>query len=462
MSNESKGDSLFVDVKPPASKPKAAPAVPKAKDVRRRWIYLGVGFMVFAVVASSMFHSTPPVPQKKEEVGALVNVTPKNVDEKSWQVRSQADIKNVENQNSQLQNQIKALQDQLTALKNNPAPAQAALPPGVVAPPSQTHSDITSSHSSVVPPPPVPSQSVSTTALSQPGLPRSLSHGLTGDRSASDLPAIPPPYTSAAPASVEPMVFTPDKSAAPAAAATGADDAVDAKVRYKKNAQSGMMVAGAFAPVVLLNGIDAGTSSGSRSNPLPVLIRVQDNAVLPGASKYQLKSCFLLGSGYGELSSERVYIRLARLSCIDRTDRLVLSVPVQGYIVDSDNTLGMRGKVVDRQGARLGKAMLAGFAQGLSGALGGAQGTVTTSALGAATSITGTEALRASGLSGVSSASSQLAQFYLKEAEAIFPVIEVDGGRTASVVFTDDVNLAWGNVDAQFVRDVEPTNSNKF
>jgi conjugal transfer pilus assembly protein TraB len=253
------------------------------------------------------------------------------------------------------------------------------------------------------------------------------------------------------------MVFAPDKSVA-RAPLTVDGDAVDAKVRYKKNTQNGLMVAGAFAPVVLLNGIEAGTSSGSRSNPLPVLIRVQDNATLPGAAKYQLKSCFVLASGYGDLSAERVYIRLARLSCVDKDDRLILSVPLQGYVVDSDNVLGMRGKVVDRQGARLGKAMLAGFAQGLSGALGSSQGDVTTSALGAATSITGTAALRASGLSGVSSASSQLASFYLKEAEAIFPVIEVEGGRLASIVVSEDTSLAWGNVDEQFVREVTPTN----
>lgn len=254
------------------------------------------------------------------------------------------------------------------------------------------------------------------------------------------------------------MVFTPDKSASRPAATTDSPDGVDAKVKYRKNAQNGLMVAGAFAPVVLLNGIEAATSSGARSNPLPILIRVQDNAILPGSARYALKSCFMLGSGYGDLSAERVYVRLARLSCVDINDRLVLSVPVQGYVVDSDNTLGMRGKVVDRQGARLGKAMLAGFAQGLSGALGGAQGDVTSSALGTATSITGSAALRASGLGGIGSASSQLAQFYLKEAEAIFPVIEVEGGRTGTVVVSEDANLAWGNVDEQFVREVTPTN----
>jgi conjugal transfer pilus assembly protein TraB len=463
MSNET-GDGLFIDDKPDAPKPsaKAAPkaasaAMPRSKNVRKRWLYVGIAVVVFIVAVSTMMHTAPPPVAKIEKPGTLVNVTPANIDQKTWQVQSQADTKAMQTQMEKLQAQLKAQNTELEDLKKNPpAPAKSTLPSNIVAPPTLENSN-TKSTASVVPPPPVAPVS----SLQQPGLPAAAGRVPSINATtygASLPPAIPPPFTrSVDTAPAEPMVFTPDHAAArPALTVDG--ETVDAKVKYKKNSQSGMMVAGAFAPVILLNGIEAGTSSGSRSNPLPILIRVQDNATLPGAAKYQLKSCFMLGSGYGDLSAERVYIRLARLSCVDRDDRLVLSVPIQGYVVDSDNTLGMRGKVVDRQGARLGKALLAGFAQGLSGALGSSQGDVTTSALGAATSISGSAALRASGLSGVSSASSQLAQFYLKEAEAIFPVIEVEGGRTASVVVSEDISLNWGNVDEQFVREVAPTN----
>jgi conjugal transfer pilus assembly protein TraB len=469
MSND-KGEGLFLDEKPaPKSAPKAAPksapaaGTPRAKNVRKRWMYVLVAVVIFVVAISALTHTTPPPAQKIEKPGQLVNVTPPNIDQQTWQVKSMAHDKEMQSNVEKLQASLAATNAELQDLKKNP-PAQK-LPPGITAPPTMGPQS-TSGISSIVPPPPVSSAIAPTFA--QPGLPPisgapahvpSINQGLGNYPK---IPALPPPYTSGQDSSVaaEPMVFSPDKSQAKPAALVVDGDSIDAKVKYKKNTQSGMMIAGAFAPVILLNGIEAGTSSGSRSNPLPVLIRVQDNATLPGAAKYQLKSCFMLGSGYGDLSAERVYIRLARLSCIDRDDRLVLSVPIQGYVVDSDNTLGMRGKVVDRQGARLGKALLAGFAQGLSGALGSAQGDVTSSALGSATSITGTAALRASGLSGISSASSQLAQFYLKEAEAIFPVIEIEGGRLASIVVSEDVNLTWGNVDEQFVREVTPTNKN--
>lgn len=435
MSEELKDGGLFVDAKPAAARPIGMPA---KKDVKKRWIMVMVGVGAFALVVSSLMSDKPAELPKKEQPSQMIDLTPKGADQRSWQARSQEDIQRIMKTNSELSSQISHLQREIERLKNAPPPAvqQQPLPSNVVPPPTVDGSGTTPlTQPTVVPPPPVP-PAVSNNSGAGPVAPT----------------AVPPPFTSDFDqARAEPLVFTPTKRKA-----KGGDPDVAAKVEYKKNAHSGMMVAGAFAPVVLLNGIDAGTSSGARSNPMPILMRVQDHAILPGASKYSLRSCFLLGSGYGELSAERVYIRLARLSCVDSRDRLVLSTEVQGYIVDSDNVLGLRGKVTDRQGARLGKALLAGFAEGLSNALGGAQGTFTNSVLGATQSISGSEAMRASGLSGAATAAGQLADFYLKEAQNIFPIISVQGGRDATAVFTEDVNLGWGEVDAQFVRDVKP------
>lgn len=108
----------------------------------------------------------------------------------------------------------------------------------------------------------------------------------------------------------------------------------------------------------------------------------------------------------------------------------------------------------------LGKAMLAGFAQGLSNAMGSAQSSVTSSAFGTTATMMGDQALRSAGLQGAQNAAGQLAQFYLREAESIFPVITVNGGRTATIVFTQDLQLTWGNTDSQYVKDVQPDNSN--
>lgn len=400
------------------------------KNVRKRWLVVGASVAVFAIAVSSLMSDKTPLPERKPEPAPLINLTPENVDQRSWQVRSQEDIYALKNQNDELKATLQGLREEIGRLKSTPLPANVVPPPSL---PSDGQASMPYVPS--VPPPP----SIN------------LRPGMNGGV------AVPPPFSDGSGMSpAEPMVFMPERSAERDHEVLAE---VESKTRYKRNAQSGMLVAGAFAPVVLLNGLDAGTSSTARSNPLPVLMRVQDNAVLPGSAKYQLRSCFILGSAYGELSAPRVYVRLARLSCVDKDKRLVLSSPIQGYVVDADNILGLRGEVHRRDGGRLAKSMLAGFAQGLSSALGGAQGTVTMGSLGSATSLAGDEALRASGLNGASTAAGQLAQFYLREAQAMFPVITVEGGRAATVVFLEDTPLSWGEVDAQYIREVEPRDS---
>jgi conjugal transfer pilus assembly protein TraB len=152
-----------------------------------------------------------------------------------------------------------------------------------------------------------------------------------------------------------------------------------------------------------------------------------------------------------------VYIRLAKISCVDKQNNFVLSAPVQGYVVDSDGKLGLRGKLVDRQGAKLGKALLAGFAQGLAGAFGASQGTTSVSSLlGATSSVSGGDALKQAGLSGAGTAANQLAQFYLQQAQAIFPVITINAGREATIVIQEGTSLAWNDESSLFVKNVTP------
>lgn len=435
----------------------AAPAAGGAsKNVTKRWLIVGGALGVFAVVASSILGpSNAPLqaPQKKDP-NQVVDMTPKSAERDSWQRQSQSQIQKLDADLKSLKSDNDHLKTQLDDMRKNGgvgndgakgATGNTGALPGVVPPPVGPGSSQPSVQPIQIPPPPPVAPS--------------------GSKSGS-LGSLPPIDGVSSSNSAEPLAFKPEKksSGAPSggtmsqigATAGKAMDTVKASINYRKNPYSGLLPAGAFAPIALLNGLDAGTSVANQSNPQPVLMQIQDNATLPGAANYKLKSCFALGSAYGDLSAERVYVRLARLSCVDKANRLVLTTAVQGYVVDSDGKLGLRGVLVDRQGARLGKALLAGFAQGLSGALGTAQGTTTTSALGAATSLTGTGALQASGLSGASSAANQLAQFYLKEAQSIFPVITVDTGRTGTLVFSDSVALKWGEGDPAFTKEVTP------
>ena len=461
MSDDKKpGLGLFINRKKAdnGAIPAAASTAGKPKDVKKRWMYVGVAAVGTVVLGSSLLAPQEQVRTAKVVAPTTINVAPPKSEERRFENQIGGDLAAIQQKLDKLEQDAKAKDEELTRLRNaaaNPAVGVGAGQPPVVLPPQPNGGGLTLvGTNGGPPPPPTPPVQTATPAFKPPSLPASEASGKAS------LPEIP---MSVPAVSGEPMVFD-----APGASSGNGDGAakaasgarVNAKASYRKNESAGMLPAGSFAPVVLLNGLDAGTSSATQSNPMPVLMNVQDQAILPGASKYRLKNCFVLGTGYGDLSAERVYVRFSRLSCVDKNDRLVLSQEVGGYVVDSDGKLGLRGKVMDRQGAKLGKAMLAGFAQGLAGALGQSQSSVTSNLTSGTSmsSISGSAALRASGLGGAQVATSQLAEFYLKEAQSIFPVISIDTGRTATIVFTNSASLNWGNGDSQYVQEVKPRN----
>lgn len=468
MSDEKKpGLGLFINQKKGASgsAPAAASSGAKPKDVKKRWMYVGIAAIGTVVVGSTLIApKQPEAPKPKSAIATTIAVEPPKANERRFENQISDDM-------TQMKLQLEAQTKELNAMKAEKERAATAAeaaktgtPPvtgTVVTPPTDIGGGLTTiGGNGGPPPPPIPPAMTVPAASANPTFkPPSITPTKDGVGTVPELPPAAGVYNA------DPMVFDAPSSAASTteggtAKATGNGPSVTAKTSYRKNDSAGLLPAGSFAPVVLLNGVDAGTSSATQSNPMPVLMNVLDQATLPGSAKYRIKSCFVLGTGYGDLSAERVYVRFSRLSCVDKSDRLVLSQEVSGYVVDSDGKLGLRGKVMDRQGAKLGKAMLAGFAQGLAGALGQSQSSVTSnfSTGTTASSITGSAALRASGLGGAQVATSQLAEFYLKEAQSIFPVISVDTGRTATIVFTGSAALNWSNSESQYVQEVKPTN----
>ncbi len=196
-----------------------------------------------------------------------------------------------------------------------------------------------------------------------------------------------------------------------------------------------------FTRGTLLGGLDAPTGGQSQSNPHPVLIRLSDNSVLPNRFRGEYRDCFVIAAGYGDISSERAYLRTENLSCV-RADGAALEVKIQGSVYGEDGKVGMRGRLVTKQGQMLANALLAGVVSGIGQGLATSSTTYSTSALGTiASSSGGSEAYRAGVGSGVGKALDRLAQYYIKLAENTFPVIEVDAGREIDVVITKGVRI---------------------
>ena len=197
---------------------------------------------------------------------------------------------------------------------------------------------------------------------------------------------------------------------------------------------------------LLLGGLDAPTGGQSQRNPQPVLLRLVDNAVLPNHFRSRIKECFVIGAGYGDISSERAYIRTESLSCVTR-DGTAIDVPIKGYVAGEDGKAGMRGRLVSKQGQLLANALLAGVASGIGHTFQQSSTTLSVSPLGATTAVDPGRQFQAGFGTGVGRALDRLAQYYISLAEKVFPVIEVDAGRTVDVVITQGISLQ-GSLDA--------------
>lgn len=196
-----------------------------------------------------------------------------------------------------------------------------------------------------------------------------------------------------------------------------------------------------FTRGILLGGLDAPTGGQSQSNPHPVLIRLSDNSVLPNQFRGEYRECFVIAAGYGDISSERAYLRTENLTCV-RADGATLEVRIQGSVYGEDGKVGMRGRLVTKQGQMLANALLAGVVSGIGQGLSTANTTYSTSALGTiASADNNADAYRAGLGQGVGKALDRLAQYYIKLAENTFPVIEVDAGRQIDVVITRGVRI---------------------
>jgi conjugal transfer pilus assembly protein TraB len=259
------------------------------------------------------------------------------------------------------------------------------------------------------------------------------------------LPPIPPPVapiTQLPLATGEPprVLSEPAQPKEPGIALFEVSQTAKPTTPAQQDTNAGYVPAGSFVRVALLGGLDAPTGGQAQTNPHPILMRTQDNAFLPNRYRFEIKECFILASSYGDISSERAFGRLENLSCVRRDGRAV-DIPVKGYVVGEDGKAGMRGRLISKQGQVLANALLAGIGSGIGQAFQNSSSTQSISPLGTTSTVNQGQQLQNGISSGVGKALDRLSKYYIDLAEKLFPVIEIDAGRTVEVVFTKGFSM---------------------
>ena len=210
--------------------------------------------------------------------------------------------------------------------------------------------------------------------------------------------------------------------------------------------------AGSIISGVLLNGLDAPTGRNAKKDPFPVLVRIQKDAVLPNLFNVDVKECFATLSGYGEMSSERAYLRGEKLSCVTN-EAEIIEQDFPAYGVGEDGKAGVRGRLVTKAGSLLAKTALAGFAAGVAEAFNTSPvPVIQTGTPGNDTLFQqnySSDAVQHGVSKGASASLARLAEYYMDMADQIFPVVEVDASRQIDIVLTSGLRLKVKKLDTR-------------
>ena len=198
--------------------------------------------------------------------------------------------------------------------------------------------------------------------------------------------------------------------------------------------------AGSFGQAVLLSGLDAPTGGLAERNPHPVLLELIDNGNLPNRYRHRVKQCRVIGSGTGNISDERAYIRLERLTCILKNGDIISEVAT-GTITGEDGKNGLRGNLVTKQGQLIANAFWAGSLSNIGGAIAQSYTSVATSATGTVSTLDPSKVLESGVASGVGGTMEKIADWYFKRAEETYPIIEISAGRIVNLFLTEDLAL---------------------
>lgn len=432
------------------------PLTPEQAKKRQKLILGGILVAVmggsFAGIAlTSKKDKANPAQQKVEANRSTITAPGSQLDQKDvWTAKSAAQLTGMESDLKQTTDANKILQDRLAALEK--AQKEGTPLPGGPLPGDKTASAGQSESKLPPAPPPLPSSKslpplpkVSNASLQLPPPPPIGKGGKPGlpDQGQPDfkprgimmetLDDVPAASDAKVAGAATPAAMHTAGSTVPH---TGAHGYPAATVHSVAN----YIPSGSFVRAVVLGGIDAPTGGQAQSNPQPVLLRLTNNAILPNRYRSQVKECFVVGAGFGDISSERAYIRTESLSCVLKNGRAI-DLPVKGYIADESGKAGMKGRLVTKQGQILANALVAGLASGFGSILQARSTTTSVSALGATQTTTPGQEINAGLGAGVGKALDRLSQYYITLADKIFPVIEVDAGRTVDVVFTKGVVL---------------------
>lgn len=212
----------------------------------------------------------------------------------------------------------------------------------------------------------------------------------------------------------------------------------NAKNDWQEKALKNYLPTGSYAKAVILSGAMASAAVKSQADPLPVLFRITGSAVTANKQEIDLSGCTVTGEAYGDISSERAFVRLHDMTCSKNADN-VIETKVEGYAAALGT--GIQGKVISREGELIQSSFWSGLFGGIGQATSQASTTVSTNPLGAVETIKGEDIAKNAIGKGLATSADRVSKYHIERAEQYHAVIEVKAGREIELVFIKGVYL---------------------
>jgi len=211
------------------------------------------------------------------------------------------------------------------------------------------------------------------------------------------------------------------------------------KTKHRLNPDN-YVPSGTFVRAVVLGGADADASvNGQSKNNGVMLFKLLQPGTLPNGAHSHLQGCFVTASSYGDISSERAYVILDKLSCV-LPDRPIIDKVVTGWAFFGGK-VGIKGQPLMRDNKVMQWAGISGALSGVASAAQYAQSVQSFGALGAASIVPSPNIGPYAAYGGASKAADVLSNYYVKRAEQYHPVIQVGSGNLVTIVFKDGFYL---------------------
>lgn len=203
--------------------------------------------------------------------------------------------------------------------------------------------------------------------------------------------------------------------------------------------------AGAYATATIISGVDASVGISSQSDPRPILLRI----ISPAFSsiydniqqKVDISGCLITGAASGDLSSEKVYIKLINMTC-SKDENLIYETAIKGYVAGQGKS-GVRGQVISREGDFLAKSFLAGLVGGFGQGLASRVAPPLSFSSGATlqNGYSNEDIVKKGVGQGIGGASDRLSNYLINRAEQYQPIVSIPSGIEVEVVFVEGFHL---------------------